>query len=178
MGSPQDSTPEGLLLAEQEVQRHSAELKKELSLPDLVFTQVLYIAGIGWLGTAAKLGSSHLFFWLPAALLFYIPLAIVVIHLSGEMPLEGGLYQWAKLRWGEMAGFLVAWNLWFYTVLLLSEMGVISANNLAYAVGPSGAWLAESKSAILVISTILTIGPCWLPSAASHWASGFTMWAV
>jgi hypothetical protein len=32
------------------------------------------------------------------------------------MPLEGGLYQWAKLRWGEMTGFLVAWNLWWYAV--------------------------------------------------------------
>jgi glutamate:GABA antiporter len=142
-----------------EVRQHSAELKKELSLRDLVLTQVLYITGLGWLGTAAKLGSSHFFFWLPAALLFYVPSAIVVIHLSREMPLEGGLYQWAKLRWGEMVGFLVAWNLWFYSVMLVSEMGVISANNLAYAAGPKGAWLGESKWVILVLSAVFALGP-------------------
>ena len=147
------------LAAEGAVKQHSAELKKELSLRDLVLTQVLYITGLGWLGTAAKLGSSHYFFWVPAALLFYIPSAIVVIHLSKEMPLEGGLYQWAKLRWGEMTGFLVAWNLWLYSVLLMSEMGVISANNLAYAAGPKGAWLAESKWVILLISIVFTVGP-------------------
>jgi amino acid transporter len=37
-------------------------------------------------------------------------------------------------------------------------MGVVSANNLAYAVGPSGAWLAESKWVILLISVIFTVG--------------------
>jgi amino acid transporter len=141
-----------------EVQQHSAELKKELSLPDLVLTQVLYITGLVWLGTAAKMGSSHFLFWLPAALFFYIPSAIVVIHLSSEMPLEGGLYQWAKLRWGEMTGFLVAWNLWWYSVLLISELGTIAADNLAYAAGPLGSWLAGSKPVIVAISCLLAPG--------------------
>ncbi len=151
-----------VLAAETEVQRHSAELKKELFLGDLVLTQVLYITGLGWLGTAAKLGSSQAFFWLPAALLFYIPSALVVIQLSREMPLEGGLYQWAKLRWGEMTGFLVAWNMWFYSVLLVSEMGVITANNLAYAIGPRGAWLADNKVIIITLSALLALGPMWV----------------
>ena len=42
---------------------------------------------------------------------FYIPSGIVVIYLSEQMPLEGGIYQWAKLSFGDLAGFLVAWNL-------------------------------------------------------------------
>src|SRR5262252_2582495 len=112
-----DPTEQQFLAAEHQVEERSADLKKELSLPDLVLTQVLYITGLGWLGTAAKLGSAHAFFWIPAALLFYIPSAIVVIHLSREMPLEGGLYQWAKLRWGPLTGFLVGWNLAFYSIL-------------------------------------------------------------
>ena len=142
--------------AQREVAQHSAALKKELSLPDMVFTQVLYITGLGWLGAAAKLGSSHFFFWLPAVLLFYIPSAIVVIHLAQEMPLEGGLYQWAKLRFSEMTGFMVAWNMWLYSVLLISEMGVITANNVAYALGMN--WLAESKPVIVSVSTFLAAG--------------------
>jgi len=142
----------------QDVERETAGLKKELSLRNLVLTQVLYITGLSWLGTAAKLGSRHVFFWIPAAIFFYVPSAIVVIHLAREMPFEGGLYQWAKLRWGEMMGFLVAWNLWLYAVLLLSELGLVSANNLAYALGPSGAWLAESKGAVLGVSVVMAFG--------------------
>jgi amino acid transporter len=159
MSPPEVSAPPPRPDGRAEVERHSAELKKELSLGDLVLTQVLYTAGLGWLGTAAKLGSAHFFFWLPAALFFYVPSAIVVIHLSRQMPLEGGLYQWAKLQCGELLGFLVAWNLWFYSVLLVSELGVISANNLAYAVGPQGAWLAENKAVILAFSGLFAVGP-------------------
>jgi amino acid transporter len=147
-----------LLTAEHQIEERSAELKKELSLTDLVLTQVLFITGLGWLGTAGKLGSSHFYFWVPAALFFYIPSALVVIHLSREMPLEGGLYQWAKLRFGEITGFLVAWNLWLYSVLLITELGVIMATNLAYAVGPSGAWMADSKPVIVGASTFFALG--------------------
>ena len=81
-----------LLAGELEVERHSAELRKELSLPNLVFTQVLSILGLSWIGTAGKLGSSHLSFWIAGIVLFYVPSALVVIHLNNEMPLEGGLY--------------------------------------------------------------------------------------
>jgi hypothetical protein len=47
------------LAGEREVELHSAELKKELSLPNLVFTRVLAILGLAWIGAAAKLGASH-----------------------------------------------------------------------------------------------------------------------
>ena len=140
-----------------EVERRSEGLRKELSLPNLVLTLVLYIAGLGWIGAAAKLGSAHVWFWIPAAFVFFVPSAIVVIHLSREMPLEGGIYQWAKLRWGEMTGFLVAWNLWLYAVLLISELGLVTTNNLAYALGPGGASIAESRLTVIGVSTLLAL---------------------
>ena len=146
------------LKAEHLVELHSAELKKELRLGDLVLTQILYIAGLTWIGYAAKIGPASLVFWLAAVVLFYIPSGIVVIHLSREMPLEGGLYQWAKLRFGGLTGFLVAFNLWFYTIILLSEIGITTANNLAYAAGPSGAWIAESKGIILGAGIATSLG--------------------
>src|SRR4051812_16291758 len=92
--------------AEQTVETQSASLKKPLGLFDLVLTQVLFVVGSTWVGTAAKLGQAHLFFWLLAILLFYIPQAAVVIYLSNRMPLEGGMYQWAKLGFNEFAGFI------------------------------------------------------------------------
>src|SRR5437588_8520099 len=99
-------------VGESSVRAHSAELKKELGLRDLVFTQILFVAGFNNLGTAAKLGPSHVIFWLLAIVLFYVPQALVVIHLNRWRPLEGGLYQWVKHGFGGLMGFLVAWNLW------------------------------------------------------------------
>ena len=106
--------------AEQSVEEHSASLNKPLGLRDLVLTQIVFVVGSSWVGTAAKLGPSHLFFWLLAILLFYIPQAAVVIYLSRLMPLEGGLYQWAKLGFNDFAGFIVAWNMWLLSITVLA----------------------------------------------------------
>ena len=91
-----------------------------------------------------------------AIILFYIPSAAVVIHLNNQMPLEGGLYQWAKLRFNDMTGFLVAVNMWIYAIVFVSEMGLLVTNNLAYALGPSGVWLANSKLAIAIANVVVT----------------------
>src|SRR5215475_15861270 len=146
------SIDQQLQAAEQDVERASAALKKELRLVDLVSIQILNIVGLFWVGTAGKLGSSHVMFWIPGMLLFYIPSGIVVAHLVKEMPLEGGLYQWAKLRFSPAVGFLVAMNLWFYNLLVVSKSGVIVADNIAYALGSRRAWVSSSRPAIIAIS--------------------------
>ena len=145
-------------IAEREVRSHSAELNKELRLGDLVLTQILFIAGLFWFGTAGKLGSSHIMFWIPAVLLFYIPSGMVVVHLNQEMPLEGGIYQWAKLRFGDGAGFLVAWNIWASTVLSLAMLTSQLVDNLAAAFGPSGAWIAENKWITVISGAVMMSG--------------------
>jgi len=144
--------------AELRVELESAALKKELRTRDLVFTQILYIVGLSWIGYAGKLGSSHASFWVLALLLFYIPSCIVVIHLNRQMPLEGGLYQWAKLRFGAMAGFMVAWNIWLFSILFLSVGGLRVADMASYALGPRGAWIADSKWLIVALSLAIIGG--------------------
>jgi len=144
-----------LRAAEQTVEAHSAVFKKELGLTDLVLTQILFVIGLSWVGAAAKLGTSHIVFWLLAILLFYVPSAVVVIYLNRLMPLEGGLYQWAKLGFNEGAGFMVAWNLWIYVIVLTSEIGLQTATYVSYALGPNAAWLAGSKWFITVASFVI-----------------------
>jgi glutamate:GABA antiporter len=163
-----DDTPATaeLRTAEQSIEAQSAIFKKELGLTDLVLTQILFIIGLSWVGAAAKLGPSHITFWLLAIMLFYVPSAVVVIYLNRLMPLEGGLYQWAKLGFNEFTGFMVAWNLWLYMIVLTSEIGLQVATYLSYALGPSAAWLAGSKwviagasfSIIVALVVISTIG--------------------
>jgi len=163
---------------EARVEAHQAALKKELGLRDLVLQQIVFVVGTIWVGTAAKLGDSQLVFWLAAMLFFYLPQAMVVIDLSRRMPLEGGLYQWARLSFGELTGFLVAWNLWMFAVVLVSVIGLYAASNLSYAIGPSAAWMASNKLFIvsmnvvvlgaLMVLAIIGLGVSkWLHSAGS-----------
>ena len=127
-------------------------LRKELGLGDLVLAQVLCVVGSSWVGIAAKLGRAHVVFWIAAMLAFYVPLAIVVIWLNRLMPLEGGLYQWAKTGFGEMAGFLTAWNLWVYAIIVAGAIIFVVPTDLYYMIGPSAAWLPGSKLATLVLT--------------------------
>ena len=147
--------------AEQNVEAHSASLRKPLGLGDLVLTQILFVVGSTWVGAAAKLGSSHLFFWLLAILLFYIPQAAVVIYLNRLMPLEGGLYQWAKLGLNEFAGFIVAWNVWLLSITVIALGGMFVTTNISYAIGESASWMPNSKWCVLLISCALVAGLGW-----------------
>jgi amino acid transporter len=142
---------------EERVEQHSAVFKKELGVTDLALTQILFIVGLPWIGVAAKQGPSHVILWLLAMLLFYIPSAVVVIYLNRIMPLEGGLYQWAKLGFNELIGFLVAWNLWLFAILNMSEIGLQIAQYIGYIVGPSGASVTDSKWFIATVS-LVTVG--------------------
>jgi amino acid transporter len=132
------------------IEERSAAFKKQLGLTDLVLQQIVYVVGIVWVGAAAKLGQSHIVFWLAAMVLFYLPQAAVVIHLSRAAPLEGGLYQWTKLGFGEGPAFMVAWNLWMYAVVLISVVGLQVSTNLSYAFGLP--WMASSKPFITAVN--------------------------
>lgn len=137
------------------VTAHAGALKKELGLRDLVLTQIVFVVGGSWVGTAAKLGPSHLAYWLLALLLFYVPQAAVVIYLNKRMPLEGGLYQWAKFAFNTFAGFMVAWNLWLLAICVMAATGLIITTNLAYAIGESAAWMPENRWLVSIVTLAL-----------------------
>ena len=147
--------------AEHEVESHSVALKKLLGLRELVLTQILYVVGSSWVGAAAKLGQAHLFFWLLAILLFYIPQAAVVIYLNRLMPLEGGIYQWAKLGFSEFAGFIVAWNLWLLSITVIALGGMFVTTNISYAIGDTATWMPNSKWCVSLVSCALVAGLGW-----------------
>lgn len=150
-----DSENRQLARAEADVEAHSASLKKELGVKDLALTQILFIVGLTWIGVAGKLGPSNMVFWLLALVLFYVPSAVVVMYLNKLMPLEGGLYQWAKLGFSAPVGFLLAWNLWLYVISLTSEVGLAMTAYLAYAIGPSASWLTTSAWAPAVANFVI-----------------------
>ncbi|MFL6539601.1 MAG: APC family permease [Chthoniobacterales bacterium] len=133
----------------------SASFKKELGLRDLVLMQIAFVVGGSWVGTAAKLGSAQTVYWLLAILLFYIPLAAIIIYLNRLMPLEGGLYQWAKLGFNEFTGFMVGWNLWLLGITVMAGTGLVIATNLFYAIGPAASWLPANHLFVGALNGVL-----------------------
>jgi len=150
-----DTASSNLATIEREVGAHSASLKKELGLRDLVLTQVVFVFGTVWVGFAATLGRSQMAFWLIAIAVFYLPLAVVVIYLNRLAPLEGGLYQWAKVAFDDFVAFLVAWNFWIFGILVMSGISLIIKKNIAYAIGPRANWMHENKWMTTLVCIVL-----------------------
>ena len=138
--------------------------------------QILTIVGYSWIGTAGKLGAAHWMFWLPAVLLFFVPSGIVVAHLAKEMPLEGGMYQWARLRFGPMAGFLVAMNIWLFSVLMVSSLGLQMVSTLPYWIGQEWVWITTDKRVLLGVSLglmLILMLVAWRGLAVGKWINNF-----
>jgi amino acid transporter len=133
------------------------QLKRELGLRDLVMMQVVLIIGFDWTGFAATQGSSQIVLWLIAILLFYVPLAGAVIKLSRDLPVEGGVYQWAKAGISPFAGFMAAWCVTTYVVVSSASTGSRLANGFAWAAGPAAAWLGTSKPFAMLLTGLFCL---------------------
>ena len=144
------------------VEAHSVELRKELSVVDLAFAQILFIVGLQWVGVAAKQGPAHVVFWLVAIALFYLPSAVVAVWLTRAMPLEGGLYQWVKLGLNETTGFMVAWNLWLFAILNMTNIGLQFTQYLGYIFGPETAAFTAQNWVIAAVSAVVIGALAWL----------------
>ena len=142
---------------ERDVEERSAVFKKELGLFDLVLTQVVFVVGTIWVGHAAKLGNEQNVFWILAIITFYLPLAGAVIFLNRLMPLEGGLYQWAKFAFNDFVAFMVAWNLWVFAISILAGIGLVVTTNISYAIGSDAAWMRETQKLIFAVSFVLVV---------------------
>lgn len=141
-------------------QRSSAEqsLDRQLRLRDLILAQILCVVGSSWVGVAGGLGPAQSLTWVAAMLLFYVPMAASVVCLNRHMPLEGGLYVWARRAFGDLVGFLTAWNLWVYGIAVTATILYAIPTELSYLIGPAAAWLPESRLASLGIVIVMVGG--------------------
>ena len=142
------SADESLPQATTQGELASRSLRKELGLRDLVPMQILLVVGIFPAGIAAHQGGTHVLLWLLSVALLLLPAAALVQFCVKIWPFEGGVYQWTRHTIGPFAGFLCAWNLGAYFLLIISNLGILTASSLSYGLGPSAAWMVDSRGLI------------------------------
>jgi amino acid transporter len=136
-------------------------LARELRLRNLVLSQVLTVVGSAWVGIAAGLGGGQLFAWLLAFAAFYAPMAVAVFYLNRAMPLEGGLYVWARRAFGDAAGFMTAWNIWAYALSSIATILFQIPSEAAYMLGPRAAALPENHVLVYALEAVLVALLTW-----------------
>ena len=155
MATLSPSTP---AVADLQTTTPAAALKKELGFTDLVLASILLVVVPDFFGSAVKAGPAHVMLWLLAIALFFLPQALVVSFLNQRLPMEGGLYEWARHAFGDAIGFLVALNLWMYVVLYVASIGLVTTNYAAYAMGLDADAVAAHRGILLATSVVIIGG--------------------
>jgi amino acid transporter len=161
-------------IAELQTTAPAAALRKELGFADLVLASILLVVVPDFFGSAVKAGPAHVVLWLLAIALFFLPQALVVSYLNQRLPMEGGLYEWARHAFGDAIGFLVALNLWMYVVLYVASIGLVTTNYAAYALGLDADAVAAHRG-ILLATSIAIIGGLML---VAHLGLGVGKWVA
>lgn len=148
------------------------ELRRTLTLRDLVLLNVVAVLGIRWLATSAAAGPSSLSLWVFAAIFFFIPQGLAVAELSARFPDEGGVYAWTKRAFGEGHGFLCGWCYWVNNVLYYPQLLLSGAVIATYAFGMGDSGLGDRWTYVLPV----TLGALWLAVLLNVLGLGIGKW--
>src|SRR5947208_7392432 len=124
---------------------------------DVLLFNIATVVGPRWVAAAAHNGTSSISLWILAALLFFVPSAMVINELSSRFPEEGGLYVWAKEAFGNCHGFVAGWNYWIYSVFYFPGLLLASAAMSAYIIGENGAALSQNRTFLLSVSVAMLV---------------------
>ena len=120
---------------------------------DVLLFLVTAGTNLQWVATAAAGGASAIVVWIIGFFAMALPLGICVIALSSRHPEEGGVYVWAKVAFGDFAGFITGWTYWMSNLPYFPGVLYFAAANALYAGGPR--WIGYSASAPYFIGASL-----------------------
>ncbi|OGT43395.1 MAG: transporter [Gammaproteobacteria bacterium RIFCSPHIGHO2_12_FULL_40_19] len=149
-------------------------IKKPLSLLSLVAINVIAIDSLRTLPFSAEYGFSAVFYYLLAAITFFLPVSLVSAELATGWPETGGVYVWVREAFGKKIGFLTIWLQWFYNIVWYPTIMSLIAVAIAYTINPA---LEHSKiymlSVIMIVFWGCTLVNC-LGMRVASWVSNFS----
>jgi glutamate:GABA antiporter len=149
--------------------------KKSITVFTLAMINLAAIGSVKNWPTIAEYGFSSLFFFLLAALIFFIPTALISAELATGWPKIGGIFVWVKEAFGHRLGFLAIWLLWAENVIWYPTMLTFIAATLAYTFDPA---IASHKTYLLLTSLVTFWIMTWANlkgMKVSGWISTFGM---
>lgn len=103
----------------------------------------------------AKYGFTSTFFFILAAIVYFIPISLSCAELAAAWPKRGGVYAWVSEAFGSDTGFLAIWLEWINTVVSFPMNLIFISGTFAYIFMPQ---LAHNKTYM------------WLMTLAIFWA--------
>ncbi len=126
-----------------------SQLRREMGFWDVLLFNIATVLGPRWIAAAAHNGTPSISLWVLAAVLFFVPMALVINELSSRFPEEGGLYVWSKEAFGDFHGFVAGWTYWIYTIFYFPGLLLASTSMSAYVIGHKGVELSQDRTFLL-----------------------------
>src|ERR1051326_1636608 len=126
-----------------------SQLRRAMGFWDVLLFNIAAVLGPRWIAEAAHNGTSSISLWVLAAVLFFLPTALIIIELSTRFPAEGGLYVWSKEAFGDFQGFVAGWAYWIYTFFYFPGLLPASVAMSVYIGGPKWGYLASNQHCLL-----------------------------
>jgi len=109
---------------------------KVLGFFQLVMINVIAVDSIRTLTFSAVFGFSLVFFYIIAALVFFIPTALVSAELGTGWPNRGGIYVWVREAFGKRFSFFVIWLNWIYNIIWYPTILALIVGTFSYLFNP------------------------------------------
>jgi len=116
-----------------------------MGLWDVLLFNIAAVLGPRWIAAAAHNGTSSISLWVLAALLFFLPMSLIIVELSSRYPAEGGLYVWSKEAFGDFHGFVAGWTYWVYTFFYFPGLLSASVTMSLFIGGARFEYLGDNK---------------------------------
>lgn len=111
--------------------------KKFLGVFSLALINVAAIVSLRNLSFTVEYGLSGILFYVVAAVLFFIPTALVCAELATAWPEAIGVYGWVARAFGVRVGFFAQWMNWMFSIASFPTVLTFLATIIAYLVEPT-----------------------------------------
>lgn len=110
------------------------------------------------LSVTAELGFSAVFFLVLAALVFFIPIALITAELASTWPRAGGCYVWIGEAYGKPIALIGLWLSWMASISWFPTILAFTATMLGHMLSPIFPGLENNPMFVLITMLIVFWG--------------------
>ena len=145
-----------------------ARRSRVIGIPQLALIILAAVLTLRNMPAVAEYGWGSAFFYLLGALIFLVPLSMVVGELGAAYPRAGGNYAWVREAFGDRRGLFAIWISWVTNITWFPAVLSFFAATVAYVFAPS---LAEDKLYLV----LMIIGVLWALTLSNFLGTKWTM---
>ena len=129
-------------------------IKPSIGLFSLVMINVVAVASLRDLPQMATYGVGALFFYLLAAIVFFVPVSLVAAELESTFP-QNGVYSWVKETMGARAGFVAIFLQWLQNACFFPMVLTYAAAAFAYFYDSQDSAYGLAQNKFYIVSFVI-----------------------